>query len=444
MLEPVRPATPEFQTAPTRVRRGVVYFAIALAVITYVDRVCISQAAAAMRVDLNVSAIEMGWAFSVFSWAYALFEIPGGWLADRIGPRRVLMRIVLWWSFFTAATGWVWNTASLLVTRALFGMGEAGCFPNLTRSFTTWLPASERDGAQAILWLSARWGGAITPLLVAFTLDYVSWRRAFELFGAVGVVWAVVFYAWYRDNPATHPRVNAAELALLPPPSETSTVGSHFHWRPLVSSPAAWLLCGQYMCLSYGWWFYISWLPTYLREARGVGLKQGALLAGLPLFLGGIGCIVSGYVAPRLARRVGGVSRARRMIAVTGFIGASASTMIFTRVQDPTYAMFALGMSSFFNDFVMPVAWAACMDIGKRYSGTLSGAMNMMGNLAGGLSPLVVGYLLAWTAQNWTLTFYVSAVIYLLGAVCWLFLDSCTPLYQAVQPPSTKSELPVT
>src|SRR5437899_9034383 len=164
--------------AATRVRRGVVVAAVTLAIITYIDRVCISQAAPAMRASLGLSAVQMGWAFTVFSWAYALFEIPGGWLGDRLGPRRVLTRVVVWWSFFTAATGWVWNATSLLVTRALFGAGEAGCFPNLTRAFTTWLPTRERDRAQAILWLSARWGGAFTPIIVAYLLDYMSWRHA--------------------------------------------------------------------------------------------------------------------------------------------------------------------------------------------------------------------------------------------------------------------------
>jgi ACS family glucarate transporter-like MFS transporter len=425
---------PVSHAVPTRVRRGVVYFAIALAIITYIDRVCISQAATAMRADLGLTAIEMGWAFTVFSWAYALFEIPGGWLGDRIGPRRVLMRIVLWWSFFTAATGWVWSSSSLLISRALFGVGEAGCFPNLTRSFTTWLPTRERDGAQAVLWLSARWGGALTPLMVAYTLDYVSWRRAFELFGAIGVAWAVAFYFWYRDDPASHPGINAAELAMLPH-AETTAVHAPVDWHLLLASPAVWLLCAQYVCLCYGWWFYITWLPTYLRDARGVSVKHGAFLAGLPLFLGGIGCLVSGYLAPRLAERLGGVARSRRLIAVTGFIGASASILAFTRIADPTRAMLALGMAGFFNDFVMPVAWAACMDLGGRRSGTLSGAMNMFGNIAGGFSPLVVGYLLAWTSQNWTLTFYVSAAIYSLGAVCWLFLDSHTPLEAAAPTP---------
>ena len=413
---------------PTRARHVVTTFAVALAIITYIDRVCISQASPAMRNDLRLTAVEMGWAFSVFSWAYALFEIPGGWLGDRLGPRRVLMRVVIWWSFFTAATGWVWNFASLVVARALFGAGEAGCFPNLTRAFTTWLPARERERAQAILWLSARWGGAFTPLLVAYILDYVTWRRAFEIFGAIGIVWAFAFYHWYRDDPREHPAVNEAELALLPPRSRTATVHGPIPWGRFLRRPSVWLLWMQYACLAYGWWFYITWLPTYLREARGLGLKQGALLAGLPLFLGGVGCFVSGYLAPPLARRVGGVARARQILAVTGFVCASIAVLVFIRLQDPTVAILALSVSSFFNDFVMPTSWAACMDMGGRYSGTLSGSMNMMGNIAGGFSPLVVGYLLAWTANDWTLTFYVSATIYMLGGVCWLFLDSHTPV----------------
>ena len=419
---------PETASQPSRARYVVTAFAVTLAIITYIDRVAISQAAPLMQTDLGLGKKEMGWAFSAFLWAYALFEIPGGWLGERIGPRRVLMRVVLWWSLFTAATGWVWNLTSLLVTRALFGAGEAGCFPNITRAFQTWLPAKERERAQAILWLSARWGGAFTPLLVVSFLNFVSWRRAFEIFGVIGVVWAVIFFRWYRDDPAKHPSVNKAELALLPPPSETASVHGGVPWRMFLGSGSVLLLWAQYICLCYGWWFYITWLPTYLRDERGLSLGKGALLAGLPLFMGGIGCLVSGFIAKHLAVWVGSVIRARRILAITGFIGASGAIVIFTRLQDPTLAMLMLGMSSFCNDLVMPPAWAASMDLGGRYAGTLSGSMNMVGNLIGGSSPLIVGYLLDWTGNNWTLTFNISAGIYLLGAVCWLFLDPHTPL----------------
>src|SRR5215813_494889 len=186
---------------PTGVRHYVVAYAIALAVITYIDRVCISQALPAMRKDLGLGPVEEGAIFSAFGWAYALFEIPGGYLGDRIGPRAVLARVVLWWSFFTAATGWAWNFMSLAVTRFLFGMGEAGCFPNLTKTFTTWLPPKERVRAQSMMWLSARWGGAFTPLLVVQVMLLIGWRHSFESFGVLGVIWAFFFYRWFRNDP---------------------------------------------------------------------------------------------------------------------------------------------------------------------------------------------------------------------------------------------------
>jgi MFS family permease len=412
--------------APTRARYVTVAFAMSLAVIQYLDRVGISQAAPAIQRDLHLSKVEMSWALSAFVFAYALFEIPGGRLGDRIGPRRVLMRIVLWWSFFTAAVGSTWNAVSLIVTETLFGAGEAGCFPNLTRIFTTWLPKSERDRAQGLLWLSARWSGAFTPLIVAYMLDLMSWRRAFETFGVVGVIWAIAFFTWFRDDPRTHPSVNEAELALMPTHAETAH-GGQTPWRQILGSRSVWLLCLQYACLSYGWYFYVTWLPTYLREARHTSVKFGALLASLPLLLGGIGSLLSAQIIPRLATRIG-IRLARRTVAVVGFVGASASIIGFIQVSDPVRAMLLLGLAGFFNDFVMPAAWAGCMDIGGRNAGTVSGSMNMLGNIGGALSPIAIAYILTYTNNNWTLTFYVSSAIYLLGGVCWLFIDAHTPL----------------
>jgi ACS family glucarate transporter-like MFS transporter len=416
---------------PTRARHVVTGFALLIAIIMYLDRVAIAQAAPSIRHDLGLSLVQMGWAFAAFNWAYALFEVPGGWLGDRIGPRRVLTRVVLWWSFFTAATGFVWSSTSLVVTRALFGAGEAGCFPNLTRIFTTWLPVSARERAQGTLWFAARWSGAFTPLLVAYVLESMTWRHAFMVFGVPGVLWSIAFYTWFRDDPRRHPSVNAAETALLPPAEHTS-VAVAVPWDRLLASPSVWLLSIQYAFLSYGWYFYVTWLPTYLREARGTSVKFGALLASLPLLLGGIGCLVSAYIIPRLARAIGSVMLARRIIAVIGFVGASASIFAFVQVADPVRAMILLGLAGFFNDFVMPAAWAGAMDIGGRYSGTVSGAMNMVGNIGGALSPLIIGYILTWYPGNWVLTFYLSSGIYLLGAICWLFIDAETPLEEFI------------
>jgi ACS family glucarate transporter-like MFS transporter len=416
---------------PTHVRYLVIVFAVALAVITYIDRVCISQAAPAITHDLSLTTVQMGYTFAAFGWAYALFEIPGGFLGDWMGPRKVLMRIVLWWSFFTAATGWAWNFLSLAVTRALFGAGEAGCFPNLTKSFTTWLPQQERVRAQGIMWLSARWGGAFTPYLVVLTFQFMSWRHAFELYGGIGVVWAVFFYYWYRDDPRDHPRVNAAELRLLRGTEGLAQGHAHVPWGKLLRSRTVWCLCAQYFCLSYGWYFYITWLPTYLKEARGLEIGRGAVLAGLPLFLGGLGSLFCGMVSAPLTKLTGSVSFTRKLMACIGFTAASLLLIVSVNLKNPVAAMVAMGFASFANDLVMPGSWGACMDVGGRYAGTLSGAMNMMGNVGGAVSPMAIGYMLRWTNHNWDVTFYVSAAVYFMGSFFWLLMDPVTPLDEA-------------
>ena len=404
-----------------------IVFAITLSVITYIDRVCISQAAPIMRRELGLSAVQMGSIFAAFAWAYALFEIPGGWLGDWLGPRRVLMRIVVWWSFFTAATGWAWNFVSLWVTRFLFGAGEAGCFPNLTKAFTTWLPQHERVRAQGIMWMSARWGGAFTPVLVVWVFHFMSWRRAFELFGGLGVVWAVFFFWWYRDNPRHHKGVNAAELALLKGAEETASGHGDVPWGKLIGSLTVWMLWAQYFFVSYTWFFFISWLPTYLQEYRGLTSERAAQLAIFPLFFGGTGCMVSGILNPHVARWMGSVAKARRLIAYVGTAGACLMLVLHAGIRDPWLAMIAMGLASFGNDILMPGSWGACMDVGGKYAGTLSGSMNMMGNLGSAVSPLVISYLMQLPG-GWQLSVYSMAFAYVLAGLCWLFIDPVTPL----------------
>jgi MFS transporter, ACS family, glucarate transporter len=414
---------------PTHARYWVVVFAVTLAVIQYIDRVCISQAAPSITKDLSLSPRQMGWVFSAFTLAYALFEIPCGYLGDRIGPRKVLLRIVLWWSFFTAATGWAWNWVSLALTRFLFGAGEAGCFPNLTKAFNRWLPSHERTRAQGIMWMSARWGGAAAPLLVFLCLQYVSWRTAFLLFALLGLVWATFFFAWFRDNPREHPAVNEAEAALLP--IEAAATGGHGPWRQLVRSRTVWCLGGQYAALSYAWYFFVTWFPTYLLRERGLDMKQSALLAGTPLLFGGLGALTAGWLGPYLSRRWQSVRWARCGLGAAGLASAGGLLIGSTFVVNPYLAVATIALASFCTDLTLPGAWTACMDVGGRYVATLGGAMNMMGNLGGFLSPIVMGYIVELTG-NWSLAFYVTTVVYLVGAVSWLCLDPVTPLDQQV------------
>ena len=423
-------ATSVSTQAPTRVRYWVIVFAVTLAVITYIDRVCISQAAPLITRDLGLTKEEMGWVFFAFSLAYSLFEIPGGYLGDKMGARRVLMRIVIWWSFFTAATGWAFNFASITTTRFLFGVGEAGCFPNLTKAFSTWLPLRERVRAQGILWMSARWGGAFTPLLVVQVMRYMSWRHAFELFGCIGLIWAVLFYLWYRDNPRDNKSVNAAEMRLIEESQHLASSHVHVPWGVLLRSRQVWMLCWQYFSLSYGWYFYITWLPTYLQEGRHLTLGKGAALSTLPLFLGGLGSFVCGIFYPFLNRRTHDVGKSRRLMAYIGFTGATGFLLLSSYLQDATWAMIAMGMASFSNDLVMPGSWAACMDVGGKYAGTVSGTMNMAGNLGGALCTIAVPFILGHSGNSWDMTLYVSAAVYFSGIFFWALLDPVTPMRQ--------------
>ena len=416
---------------PTRARYWVVVFAVTLAVIQYVDRVCISKAMPFIQRDLHFSDVQAGYVFGAFTLAYALFEIPGGWLGDRFGPRKVLLRVVMWWSFFTAATAQAGSALSMMVVRFLFGAGEAGCFPNIAKAFSVWLPRDERVRAQGVLWLAARWGGAATPLLVVAVLGLVSsWRRAFELFGLLGFVWAFFFHRWYRDNPIEHPSVNDAEKRLLAGVDGLESRHAAVPWRLFFGAPSAWLLWLQYACLSYVWYFYVTWFPTYLDRTHAGRLSPVmlAVLAGLPLFGGGIGSLISGFCANWLARRIGGIGRARRALGAFGFVAAAACLLASDAARGSSLALAVLiGLAGLFNDFALPCAWGACMDVGGKFAGTFSGAMNMMGNLGGFVAPIVTGYILDLTG-SWQLVFTISSVVYLLGAVSWMLLDPVTPL----------------
>ena len=421
------PPRAQLENRPTRVRYGVIGFAVTLAIITYFDRVALSKASGLIRADLHISKQQMGYVFAAFAASYSLFEIPSGYMGDRLGPRRVLMRIVIWWSVFTALMGAAFNFVSIFLTQLFFGAGEAGCFPNITKAFTAWLPREERVRGQGIIWLAARWGGAITPLIVFQLLRFVSWRQVFFIFGCVGVFWAVFFFRWYRDDPRDNPSLNQAELDLLR--GNQGLAGAHgdVPWKLFATTPDVLMLCVQYFFMSFSWYFYITWLPTFLDELK-LSPAAAAALNILPLFLGGVGALVSGFMAGPLTRTFGSVRTARRVVSSTSFLCAGALLVISTAIHEPWLKMLAIGMASFFNDVVLPPAWGACMDVGGKFSGTLSGAMNMTGNFGGVVFPIVAATVLAHFANNWNLVFYLSALSYVFGAILWMILDPVTPV----------------
>ena len=411
---------------PTNTRHKVLIWAVVCSIITYIDRVCIAQAKPLIVGDLGLSDTQWGLVMSAFVWAYAGFEIPTGWLGDKYGARSTLTRVVIWWSVFTVATAAAWNFASLVVIRFLFGVGEAGCFPNITKAFTTWLPQRERVRAQGVNWMSARWGGAFTPLLVSWILGYVSWRTAFVLFGMLGFVWSIGFYRWFRDDPKDHPDVNAEELKLIHDGAAPDPGHHEMPWATMMASSRVWLLWLQYFAISYSWYFYITWLPSYMAETRHFDYRKDAWLNGMPLFFGGIGCFVGGLLLARLSKAFQSDTKARSFMGRLGAVVAAVCLIASVKTEDPYLALFLISFASFGNDLTMPAAWGAAMNIGGRYAGTLSGSMNMMGNFGGGFFPVAFPYL----KSNFGIdsVFYVSAGAYVISFLAWTFLDSSKSL----------------
>ncbi len=220
-------------------------------------------------------------------------------------------------------------------------------------------------------------------------------------------------------------------MSLLEGAAETAAGHGNVPWGRFFRSRTVWLLWLQYYCLAYGWYFYITWLPTYIQEARGQTMEQSAFLAGTPLFFGGLGSLACGYLLTYMDRKMVDARRSRRFMGALGCAGAGALLIVSVYLSEPIWAMVAMGIASFSGDLAMPPAWGACMDVGGKYAGSLSGSMNMAGNIAGFVSPAVFAYILRWSGDNWIFTFYVSAAIYFIGAVSWLFIDPVTPLDQA-------------
>jgi sugar phosphate permease len=403
---------------------------VALSVITYIDRVALSNSRKQVATALHLSDAQMGAVFSAFALAYALFEIPSGFMGDKWGPRGVLLRIVIWWSAFTAITGQAWSFASLRITQFLFGAGEAGCYPNIARMFSIWLPPSERVRAQGLIWMTSRWGGAFTPLLMAILFRFVDWRLAFAAFGCLGVVWTVAFALWFRDNPRDKPGVNQAELDLLrnnAPPARHGGIP----WRDLLASRTVVLLCAQYFAVSFTWYFLITWAPTFVDERFHLDVTRSTFLKTLPLLMGGIGSMTCGLMSKPLARWTGSVRMARKISACFGFAGASACLILATKLHDPFLVVPAIAMSSFCNDLVMPAAWGTVMDISGSYAGTVAGTMNMIGNLGGAVYGTVSGQVLQASNRNWDYVLYMGAAVYLAGFVIWTRIDPVTPIVWA-------------
>jgi MFS family permease len=409
-----------------------------LTVITYLDRVCIGTMAGAISQDLGLTPRQMGTVFSAFILGYVLFEVPGGWLADRFGARLLLPRIVLWWSAFTAATAGAWNFASLAVIRFLFGAGEAGAFPTCSTVVLNWFPAAERGRANGLLLMGSRLGGAIAPWLVIGLRDALGWRRTFVVFAGLGVVWAAAWLAWYRNRPEEHPAVSRAELDEIRS-GEAALKRAELDWKRLWRSRNLWALCAMYSGYTYGLYFYLTWLPTYLRQQRGLSWAGVGLGAALPLLMGAGANVAGGYLTDALTRRWG-LRLGRRIPAAAGLLGAAIFLAVAALAESNVVSVAALALSFGSADLILAVCWATCVDLGKQNAGAVSGVMNSLGQVGGMLSPFLLGWMLE-TWGSWTLPLLISAGYYAVSGALWFWIDPQGDRYLAPRQESYSTSL---
>jgi MFS family permease len=413
-------------TTPTHARYGVLAFALIVTAISYLDRVCISMTAPFMQKDLGLSDGQMGLVFSAFTFAYAVFEVPAGWLADRFGPRLMMTRVVVWWSLFTAATGFVGGFVSLLIVRFLFGVGEAGVFPGLSRAFSRWLPKNWHGNAFGLAIMTALIGGALTQKLTAVLLEVSdgNWRTIFVLYALTGFLWAGVWFWWFRDDPHHHRSVNDAELKVI----GTAPPASHPHvpWSSLLRNRSMLLLCAMYFGAIYGWYFFLTWMPKYLLSVRGFDLKTTGWLAMLPLLCMAVGVAAAGWASDRLIRRIGR-RWGRRVPGLIGLPLASGLLVVAIKTPDAKMSAFLFAAAAGLATFGVAPGWAACLDIGGQHAGVVTGAMNTFGNLGGTVMPLLMGKCLDWW-NSWNISLMTVAFFYLFSAACWLGIKSDEPI----------------
>jgi MFS family permease len=434
--------------AATRVRARVLGFAFLLAVVTYLDRVCISAAAPYIMTDLHLTVLQMSVVFSAFTLSYSLFEVPSGWLGDVKGPRRVLTRIVLWWSGFTMLTAAARGYHSLVAIRFLFGAGEAGAFPNVARSFSRWFPIRERGRANGVMFLGSRIGGMLSAPIALLIVSRWGWRASFVVFGALGIVWAAAWFAWFRDRPEEHPAVNAEEIAWIQqdasagraPDSDVgrpsaSDAGRPFQgrrvdeptrdratpWAVLLRSRNLYAICAMYFAFGYGLYFYFTWLPTYLITVLHFSVLSGGLFAALPFLLAGIADLVGGWLTDHLSRHYG-LRVGRCHLGCAAFMTCAALVFASTLPVPSTAKAVLLAFALASADLALGACWAVPIDIAPDHAGVITGCMNTLGNLGGLIGPLVVGVAVdRW--GSWTFPFYVTSIVYASGAIAWLAID---------------------
>ena len=408
-------------------RYQVVLIFVVFAIITYLDRNSMSSLSKGIAAELHLSKTQLGFIFSAFSLAYGLFEIPTGLMVDKIGPKKTLFRIVIWWSVFTLLTGLATGFYFLLIVRFLFGAGEAGAFPTVSVAISRWFPAAERGRIQSIVWMGSRMGGALAPILSIYLAGEYGWRTVFYIFGSLGLVWASVWWIWFKDEPRDMKGISPEELQLI---EENRSVKSTSHsllpWKTVLKNGNLWALMGMYHFLLYGAYFYMSWMPEYLEKGRGIAKEDLGWMTSLPFIVGMVGCLVGGFASDYLAKQKG-LKFGRRYVGMFGLVMAGICMLIGSFIRDMNIAIIFLALGLAFKDFTLPVSWAVATDIGGKHAGAISGTMGMAGQLGSAIMASAFGFILQETG-SYELPVRIIGCLVILGGFLWLRIDASKPV----------------
>jgi len=394
-----------------------------LSVLTYLDRVCISVAGPRIQNELHLSSQDWGVVTGAFAIAYALFEIPSGYLADRFGARAMLTRIVLWWSAFTTLTGFASKLWPLMIIRFFFGAGEAGAYPTASTSVFRWFPAVERGRAFGVILLSGQLGGAIAPLLIVPIQVHFGWRTCFYLFGLIGVAWAGGWWRWYRNRPEEKTGITAGELKEIGAPVDAPLHG--LPWQTMGANISVWAIMATAFAYFYSYYFFLFWLPTYMMRARGF-TESETKLSALPFVVGAIANLTGGY-ARDSAVRSWGLKWGSRVVGIGGALTASVSLFAAFASVNKYLALVCLALCYGGIAFQQPTVFATCAEIGNHYTGAVTGCMNTAGAAGGILSSLVFGYLVQSTGSYDAVLLSMAGAL-ILGAALWLRIDATETL----------------
>ncbi|RED49269.1 MFS transporter [Seonamhaeicola aphaedonensis] len=410
------------QRIPTK-RYGFFLGTFLITLLLYVDRVCISSAKDSIGTDLNLTDIQMGWVLSAFALGYALFQVPGGALGDKYGVRKVMTTIMVLWSIFTALTGAAWNYISMLFFRFIFGAGEAGAFPNISRAAFSWVPTKERGIFQGINFSGSRLGAAFALPLVAYLIDAWGWRNIFYFFGAIGIIFAVLFYTLFSNKPEEHKALSDVEKEYIVKnrQHEVEKVGGNLPLKTVLTSKNVILAMIQYIGSNFIFFFTLTWLFPYIKAKYGLSLVTTGFYAMLPLLGGAVGNWVSGFMVDAIYKK-GKWKQSRQYPATIGFVFVVIGIIASLYMDTALGAVLCLTVAIFGADMTLSPSWSFCMDIGEENSGKVSGMMNMAGNLGAFTTALAFPYLREWTGTDAPF-FYVAATLGGVAIFCWSFMN---------------------